>query len=246
MAKWVNELTDEEKASLSIEPGQKVNAGQVRFAVLLAQQVDDPHKALDRMAKRKTREADEWCFAHGTCKAALDAVEAMTPDARSLLPGFLAKLEIHPRGRTSAQQKCQSAIEGRKRSGLSAHASTACSKRRCPLGTIASGEMETNSLARKIRARPAKRKRRPGKPQKPRPLTALQTEAVQIVCECKGNVAKAAKQIGKDRKTVEKAYRAGLGKLGKTAYLSRDKTRLLPRDKRGVDAVSEEDDRRRQ
>ena len=239
-------LTDEEKASLSIEPGQKVNAGQVRFAVLLAQQVDDPHKALDRMAKRKTREADEWCFAHGTCKAALDAVEAMTPDARSLLPGFLAKLEIHPRGRTSARQKCQSAIEGAKKERALRARVDSMLKASMPAGDNRLGGDGDKQPRKENTSTPAKRKRRPGKPQKPRPLTALQTEAVQIVCECKGNVAKAAKQIGKDRKTVEKAYRAGLGKLGKTAYLSRDKTRLLPRDKRGVDAVSEEDDRRRQ
>ena len=90
-----------------------------------------------------------------------------------------------------------------------------------------------------------KRTRCPTKYRKPRPLTVRQTEVVQIVGECTGNIAKAARQLGRDRKTVEETYRAGLAKLGKTVYHSRDKTRLLPRDKRGQEAVSEDDDLRR-
>lgn len=102
-----------------------------------------------------------------------------------------------------------------------------------------------DEAAKPARKKP-KRTRRPSKARKPRPLTPRQIEVVQIVGECKGNIAKAARQLGKDRKTVEEAYRAGMAKLGKTVYRSRDKTRLLPRDKRGQEAVSEEDDLRRQ
>lgn len=91
-----------------------------------------------------------------------------------------------------------------------------------------------------------KRTRRPSKSRKSRPLTVWQTEVVQIVGECKGNIAEAARQLGKNRKTIEEAYRAGMGKLGKTIYRSKDKTRLLPRDKRGQEAVSEDEDLRRQ
>jgi hypothetical protein len=83
-----------------------------------------------------------------------------------------------------------------------------------------------------------KRKRTSDKPRKPRPLTATETETIQIVGECKGNVAAAARRLGKDRKTVEESYRTGLGKLGKEAY--RYKTRLLPRDKRGQEVISDD------
>jgi hypothetical protein len=84
--------------------------------------------------------------------------------------------------------------------------------------------------------------RRASKPQKPRPLTPRQTEVVQIVGECKGNLAEAARRLGRTYKTVEESYRAGLAKLGKTAVQSRDKTRLLARDRRGQIDVSEDDD----
>jgi hypothetical protein len=87
-------------------------------------------------------------------------------------------------------------------------------------------------------------RRRPGTVKKLRRLTIPQTEAVQIVGECKGNIAEAARRLGKNRKTVEEAYKAGLKKLGKQAVRSRDKTRLFARDRRGQDCISEDDDRR--
>jgi DNA-binding CsgD family transcriptional regulator len=91
-----------------------------------------------------------------------------------------------------------------------------------------------------------KRTRRPSRARKPRPLTPRQTEVVQIVGECKGDIAEAARRLGKNRKTVEEAYRAGMTKLGKTVYHSKGKTRLLARDRRGQENISEGDDQRRQ
>jgi DNA-binding CsgD family transcriptional regulator len=95
-----------------------------------------------------------------------------------------------------------------------------------------------------FRPKTAKR-RRATKPRKPRPLTPRQTEVVQIVGECKGNVAAAARRLGRDRKTVAQNYTAAMAKLGKEVFRSRDKTRLLARDRRGQETVSVEDDRRR-
>ena len=111
--------------------------------------------------------------------------------------------------------------------------------------TIAEFNAALDEAIKPARKKP-KRARRPSKPRKPRPLTPRQAEVIQIVGECKGSIAEAAKRLGRDRKTVEEAYRAGMAKLGKTVYRSRDKTRLLPRDKRGQEAVSQEDDLRRQ
>jgi len=87
-----------------------------------------------------------------------------------------------------------------------------------------------------------KRSRRPSKSRKPRPLTVLQTEAVQIVGECKGNIAQAAKRLGKDRKTIAQAYKAGLAKLGKQPV--KHGTRTLARDRRGQVDLAEGEDRR--
>ena len=90
-----------------------------------------------------------------------------------------------------------------------------------------------------------KRKRAGDKPRKPRPLTATETETIQIVGECNGNVAAAARRLGKDRKTVEESYRNGLKKLGKEAYWQSKKTkaRLLTRDKRGQETISTDSER---
>jgi DNA-binding CsgD family transcriptional regulator len=93
---------------------------------------------------------------------------------------------------------------------------------------------------------PQKLRRRAGKPRKPSGLTDRQIEIVQIVGECKGNIALAARKLGRDRKTIDEVYRAGMAKLGKTIYRSIDKTRLLVRDRRGQETVSEADDLRRQ
>ncbi len=88
-----------------------------------------------------------------------------------------------------------------------------------------------------------RRKKRGGKSRKPRPPTARQTEVIQIVGECKGNLAEAARRLGRNRKTIEETYRAGLARLGMVAVWH--DTKLLPRDRRGQAAVSADDDGRR-
>jgi len=89
-----------------------------------------------------------------------------------------------------------------------------------------------------------KRNRARNKPKKFRPLTARQTETAQIVAQCNGNIAEAARRLGKDRKTVVESYKAAMAKIGMEAVRSRDKTCLLPRDKRGNVTISSDDDRR--
>ena len=58
-------------------------------------------------------------------------------------------------------------------------------------------------------------------------------------------MAAAARRLGKDRKTVEEAYRNGLDKLGKEAYWQnkKTKTRLLTRDRREQETVSTDSNR---
>ena len=89
-----------------------------------------------------------------------------------------------------------------------------------------------------------RRNRHGERSRKPSPLTQRQAEVIQVVGECKGNIAQAARQLGRDRKTIEQTYRAGMEKLGKTVIQSKDKTRLFSRDKRGQALVSDADDRR--
>ncbi len=84
-----------------------------------------------------------------------------------------------------------------------------------------------------------KRHRASGKIQ---PLTAKQLEAVQIVGECRGNIAEAAKRLGKARKTVEQHYKTGMEKLGASA--PRHGTQRLPADRRGQENLCAADDRR--
>ena len=91
---------------------------------------------------------------------------------------------------------------------------------------------------------PAKPKRRKRASSKPRQLTAKQLEAAQIVGECKGNFAEAARRLGKDRKTVKQSYDAAMKKLGKEAVATHQ-TRWYPRDRRGQAYLTAEDDRRR-
>jgi len=87
-----------------------------------------------------------------------------------------------------------------------------------------------------------KRRRASDKPRKQRPLTQRQSEVVQIVGECKGNLAESARRLGRDRKTIEDTYRAAMDKLGKTVYRSKDRvgntTKLHARDRRGQDDIS--------
>jgi len=83
------------------------------------------------------------------------------------------------------------------------------------------------------------KRRRPPYETKIRPLTKRQTEAMQIVPECKLNFAEAGRRMKLDPKTVRQHYFAGLEKLGPDAVRAaraarqKAKTRPLPEDRRG-------------
>jgi DNA-binding CsgD family transcriptional regulator len=96
-------------------------------------------------------------------------------------------------------------------------------------------------LAAASRKRHPRRRKRP--PTTGRPLSEKQIEAMQIVGDCKGNLAEAARRLGKDPKTVRQHYNAALRKLGKAAV--KHATRALPSDRRGQVNLSADDDRRR-
>lgn len=98
-------------------------------------------------------------------------------------------------------------------------------------------------------------RRRPAQGRKE--LTNRQVEAVQIVGECEGDIAKAARQMGLDRKTVEQHYNAGLSKLGVTAASLKRGTKQMAAesllkdgkeqglmDCRGQLAITKDDDHR--
>ncbi len=93
---------------------------------------------------------------------------------------------------------------------------------------------------RNVTEKPRKRKRQA---MKASPLTAKQTEAVQVVGECKGSFAEAGRRLGVDRKTVQQHYQAAMKKLGKSAV--KHATQSLPSDRRGQADLSADDDRRR-
>jgi predicted DNA-binding protein (UPF0251 family) len=105
------------------------------------------------------------------------------------------------------------------------------------LNTPAAGGAENLNTPVK---RPRRRRRMTDAP--PRPLTAKQTEAVQIVGECKGNLAEAARRLGIDRATLKERYEAASEKLGKRAV--KHATKSLPTDRRGQENLSRYDDRR--
>jgi predicted DNA-binding protein (UPF0251 family) len=73
-------------------------------------------------------------------------------------------------------------------------------------------------------------------------LTGKQLEASQIVAECKGDIAEAARRLGKDRATVEQHYSAAMKKLGKTVV--KHATTQLPSDRRGQVNIADGQDRR--
>ena len=85
----------------------------------------------------------------------------------------------------------------------------------------------------------AGRRRRPPLTPKARPLTARQAEVVQIVGECRGDLAEAARRLGIDRKTVKESYDAGNRKLGIRA-MPKPKTVALPVDRRGGITVAKD------
>lgn len=77
-----------------------------------------------------------------------------------------------------------------------------------------------------------KRPLRKNRPRPDRRLTVKQTEVMHVVGECKGNVSEAARQLGRDRKTVKQQYVAACKKLGATSG-ERAKVKSLPHDRRG-------------
>jgi len=94
----------------------------------------------------------------------------------------------------------------------------------------------------------ARRHRRPPLTPKDRPLSTRQAEVVQIVGECKGDLAEAARRLGIDRASLKESYDAGMEKLAKAgiptwAYILKPKTVALPVDRRGGVTVAK--DRRR-
>jgi hypothetical protein len=99
-------------------------------------------------------------------------------------------------------------------------------------------------LRHEVKTSPPKR-RRQGTAKKPRPLTARQTEVIQIVGECKGNLAQAATRLGRNRKTIVEIYKAGMKKLGKDVSHAKKSDRLIARDRRGQSDVADIDDSRR-
>ena len=91
------------------------------------------------------------------------------------------------------------------------------------------------------RSSDTKRKRRRGDTSG-RKATERQLEAFVMVQECDGNIAEAARRLGRDRKTVAEHYKKALERGCES--IKRPKTRALPRDRRGQSAVAVEDDRR--
>lgn len=71
--------------------------------------------------------------------------------------------------------------------------------------------------------KPGKQRRRGGGQTAERPPTPKQTEAVMIVGECGGNISKAARKLGQNRKTTDQNYKAGLRKVG-LVYAQKIKT----------------------
>ena len=93
-----------------------------------------------------------------------------------------------------------------------------------------------------------RRTRRPPFERKPRPLTERQTEVINIVGECKGSLADAARRLGIDRKSLKESYDAGNRKLASAGVpipssRPKPKTERLPKDPRGQVNVAQ--DRRR-
>ena len=78
---------------------------------------------------------------------------------------------------------------------------------------------------------------------KARGLTEKQAEAVHIVGECKGNIAEAARRLGRDAKTVRQHFKAAMKKLGTTVV--KHTTKQLQSDRRGQANIADGQDRRR-
>jgi DNA-binding NarL/FixJ family response regulator len=92
-------------------------------------------------------------------------------------------------------------------------------------------------------ATPKPKQKRKKRASEPKGLTECQTEAMETVAQCNGNIAQAARRLGKDPSTVKQHYRAALEKLGQSA-MKRAKSQQLPTDSRGAEAVTNVDDKR--
>ena len=95
-------------------------------------------------------------------------------------------------------------------------------------GQVDSGKQPIHKLKRRRRKSDAQ----------PNALTPRQLEAMQIVGECKGNMAEAAKRIGRHRKTVQQHYQAALAKLGRTAV--KHATQQPTLDRRGQETMTDD------
>ena len=73
-------------------------------------------------------------------------------------------------------------------------------------------------------------------------LTAKQLEAMQIVGECKGDIAEAARRLGKDRSTIKQHYDAATAKLGKRP--PKHSTEQHATDRRGQANLATDSDKR--
>ena len=73
-------------------------------------------------------------------------------------------------------------------------------------------------------------------------LTAKQLEAMQIVGECKGDIAEAARRLGKDRSTIKQHYDAATAKLGKRPV--KHSTEQHATDRRGQANIATDADKR--
>ncbi len=102
-------------------------------------------------------------------------------------------------------------------------------------GEIKLAERSVDAPQEKPRGKPSRRRRT--KPADDKPLTQRQAEVVHIVAECEGNISKAAKQLGRNPKTVRETYATAMEKLGKAARPMKPKTLRAAVDKRGQETV---------
>lgn len=85
-------------------------------------------------------------------------------------------------------------------------------------------------------------KRRRKRQSKPNPPTDKEVEALYTVGECKGNIAEAARRLGKHRKTVQEQSQAALRKTGVRASMMKPKTESISSDRRGQADIAGNDD----
>ncbi|MGE0607122.1 MAG: hypothetical protein AB7O62_08520 [Pirellulales bacterium] len=105
------------------------------------------------------------------------------------------------------------------------------------------GERHAN-LPDAAKGKPKRPRRAPRGERQAKPLTDAQVKSLEAVQDCEGNIAKAARSLGRDRKTVEQHYKEALRKLGRAA-VKKPTTRHLPQDQRGQAHVADGDDMRK-